>query len=171
VPSRLGHGAGGRREGAGALSGSAGRSSSPTAGPRISLRLVGGSPVGDGRASLIERGLRAVLEVFSIHEDPQPRDGLTLVDARTGRVLWGLAGASQDERTSERFRLAFGRLPARVQKRARAAYRLFRQDPSHPSLRFKQVHPSRPIYSVRIGLAYRALGVRDWDEVRGAHVG
>ena len=70
-----------------------------------------------------------------------------------------------NSRTSERFRLAFGRLPARVQTRARAAYRLFRRDPSHPSLRFKQVHPSRPIYSVRVGLAYRALGVRHADEI------
>jgi hypothetical protein len=68
-------------------------------------------------------------------------------------------------RTSERFRLAFRRLPARVQGRARAPYRLFQRDPSHPSLRFKLVHPDRPIYSVRIGLAYRALGVRDGDEV------
>ena len=70
-----------------------------------------------------------------------------------------------NSRTSERFRLVFGRLPARVQTRARAAYRLFRLDPAHPSPRFKQVHPSRPIYSVRIGLAYRALGVRDRDEI------
>jgi hypothetical protein len=70
-----------------------------------------------------------------------------------------------NSRTSERFRLGFGRLPARVHRRARAAYRLFRRDPSHPSLRFKQVHPRRPIYSVRVGLAYRALGVRDGDEI------
>jgi hypothetical protein len=52
-----------------------------------------------------------------------------------------------------------------VQERARAAYRLFQQEPSHPSLRFKVVHTSRPIYSVRIGLGYRALGVRDGDEI------
>jgi hypothetical protein len=32
-------------------------------------------------------------------------------------------------------------------------------------LRFKLVHPTRPIYSVRIGLAYRALGVRDGDGI------
>lgn len=70
-----------------------------------------------------------------------------------------------NSRTSERFRLAFGRLPARVQRRARAAYRLFLRDASHPSLRFKLVHASRPIYSVRIGLAYRALGVREGDEI------
>jgi hypothetical protein len=68
-------------------------------------------------------------------------------------------------RTSARFRLAFRRLPGRVQKRARAAYRLFQREPSHPALRFKLVHPTRPIYSVRIGLAYRALGVRDGDEI------
>jgi len=68
-------------------------------------------------------------------------------------------------RTSARFRLAFRRLPGRVQERARAAYRLFQQEPSHPSLRFKVVHSSRPIYSVRIGLGYRALGVRDGDEI------
>jgi hypothetical protein len=70
-----------------------------------------------------------------------------------------------NSRTSARFRLAFRRLPGRVQRRARAAYRLFERDPFHPSLRFKLVHTSRPIYSVRIGLAYRALGVREDDEI------
>lgn len=68
-------------------------------------------------------------------------------------------------RTTERFRSAFERLPAAVQRRAGAAYGLFRKDPHHPSLRFKQVHPTRLIYSVRIGLGYRALGVRDRDEI------
>lgn len=68
-------------------------------------------------------------------------------------------------RTSERFRLAFGRLPGRVQERASEAYRLFVRDPAHPSLRFKAVHSSRPIYAVRIGLGYRALGVRTDDEI------
>jgi hypothetical protein len=27
------------------------------------------------------------------------------------------------------------------------------------------VHPSRPIYSVRIGIHYRALGVREGDDI------
>ena len=70
-----------------------------------------------------------------------------------------------NSRTSDRFRSAFGRLPLKVQQRARVAYRLFRRDPSHPSLRFKQVHASRPIYSARIGLACRALGVRDGEDI------
>ena len=56
-------------------------------------------------------------------------------------------------------------MPPQVQAQARLAYELFRQDPYHPSLRFKQVHGSRPIFSARVGLAYRALAVRDGDEV------
>jgi hypothetical protein len=56
-------------------------------------------------------------------------------------------------------------LPPQVQAQARLAYQLFRQDPFHPSLRFKQVHPSRPIFSARVGLSYRALAVREKDEV------
>jgi len=56
-------------------------------------------------------------------------------------------------------------LPPQVQAQARLAYELFREDPYHPSLRFKQVHASRPIFSARVGLAYRALAVREEDEV------
>jgi hypothetical protein len=66
-------------------------------------------------------------------------------------------------KTTERFRKAFAALPAHVQERAREAYRQFRVDPQHPSLRFKQVHATRLIYSARVGLAYRALAVRDDD--------
>ena len=56
-------------------------------------------------------------------------------------------------------------MPPQVQAQARLAYQLFRQDPFHPSLRFKQVHSSRPIFSARVGLSYRALAVREKDQV------
>lgn len=56
-------------------------------------------------------------------------------------------------------------MPEHVQRQARDAYRLFRQDPHHPGLRFKQVHSTRAIYSVRISAAYRALGVREGDDL------
>ena len=68
-------------------------------------------------------------------------------------------------RTTQRFREAFQILPQRVQRQARDAYRLFAANPQHPSLRFKPVHPTRPIYSVRISSNYRALGVRDGDTI------
>jgi len=67
-------------------------------------------------------------------------------------------------RTTERFRKALAALPEHVQDRARVAFRQFQQDPAHPSLRLKQVHATRPIYSARVGLSYRALAVRD-DQV------
>ena len=44
-------------------------------------------------------------------------------------------------RTTAKFRKAFANLPDSVQKQAHQAYRQFQQDTSHPSLRFKQVHP------------------------------
>lgn len=64
-------------------------------------------------------------------------------------------------RLTPRFRRAFAELPDEVKERARDAYRLFRDNPYHPSLRFKQVHPIDPVYSVRIGLGYRAAGIRE----------
>jgi hypothetical protein len=42
---------------------------------------------------------------------------------------------------------------------------LFAADPTHPSLRFKQVHATRPIYSARVGLGYRALCVREGEDL------
>jgi len=67
--------------------------------------------------------------------------------------------------TTDKFRKAFAELPADVQKQAQQAYRLFIENPYHPSLHFKPIHPTRPIYSVRIRLDYRAVGVRDGDDI------
>jgi hypothetical protein len=50
----------------------------------------------------------------------------------------------------------FARLSPERQDRARKAYRLWRANPRHPSLRFKKVGR---FWSVRIDAAYRALGV------------
>jgi hypothetical protein len=66
-------------------------------------------------------------------------------------------------KTTREFRKAFARLPRRIQTEARDAFKVFLEDPQHPSLRFKRVHSTRPIFSVRITIDYRALGVRDED--------
>lgn len=68
-------------------------------------------------------------------------------------------------RTTARFRRALGSLPARVQRDAKLAYQRFRDDPSRSGLDFKLVNPSRRRYSVRIGIHYRALAIRDGDEL------
>jgi hypothetical protein len=67
--------------------------------------------------------------------------------------------------TTERFRALYQALPEAIRRQAREAYRLFRQNPAHPSLRFRQVHPTRPIYSARITIHYRALGMREADTI------
>ena len=74
-------------------------------------------------------------------------------------------------RTTERFRKTFQQLPEHIQRQARAAYRLFRQDPAHPSLRFKPVHPSEPVYSARVGRGYRALAIREGERLTWFWIG
>lgn len=50
-------------------------------------------------------------------------------------------------------------------------YALFRANPSHPSLRFKKVDNQENVYSVRIGLGYRALGVLSASSVTWFWIG
>lgn len=68
-------------------------------------------------------------------------------------------------RTTAKFREAFAGLPENIQDRARETYRRFKRDPWHPGLRFKPVHPTLPIYSVRVSKGYRALGQRDGEGI------
>jgi hypothetical protein len=57
----------------------------------------------------------------------------------------------------------FGKLPDRVKRLARKNYRLWETDPRHPSLQFRRVGSRYPAYSVRVGIGWRALGVRQED--------
>lgn len=66
-------------------------------------------------------------------------------------------------RTTAQFRKLFADLPESVQEQTRKAYRLFKQDPNYPSLRFKKVHPKLPIYSARINRDYRAIAQLEED--------
>ena len=64
-------------------------------------------------------------------------------------------------RTTAQFRQQLASLPGDIQKQAYKQYRLFKGDPWHSSLHFKQIHPTLPIYSVRVSKGYRAVGKRD----------
>ena len=68
-------------------------------------------------------------------------------------------------KTTNRFREAYRRLPDHTQHRAREAYRRFKDSPHHPSLHFKHVHATRPIYAARVGLGHRAVGIVDGDVI------
>lgn len=63
-------------------------------------------------------------------------------------------------RTTKRFRKLLSDLPPHVQKQAFETYRVWTRDPWHASLQFKQVHASKPIFSARVGLDWRAVCLR-----------
>ena len=65
----------------------------------------------------------------------------------------------------------FYALPLEVQRQAAKAYRLWRSNPFAGGLRFKRVSQSDPIYSVRIGRNYRALGLLEGDTVHWYFIG
>jgi hypothetical protein len=55
----------------------------------------------------------------------------------------------------------YRKLDREVRTRANKAYRLWSEDPFHPSLRFKCINREENIWSVRITLGFRAIGVLD----------
>ena len=64
------------------------------------------------------------------------------------------------------FVVRFGELPERVKRTARKNYRLWKQNPGHPGVEFKRLNTSMPVYSVRVGIGWRAVGVmKDPDAI------
>jgi len=63
-----------------------------------------------------------------------------------------------NHRATLRFWQCYHRLPADVQRLADSCYERLRQDPRHPSLHLKKVVR---LWSIRVGLHYRALAVED----------
>ncbi len=62
-----------------------------------------------------------------------------------------------------KFWRCYKKLPEEIKKQAKKAYSIFYKDPFYPSLHFKRVHSSLPIYAVRITKDYRAIGVQKDD--------
>ncbi len=53
----------------------------------------------------------------------------------------------------------FDQLPADIRELAEENYRLWRENRNHPKLRFKQVMDDPKVFSFRVGLRHRTLGV------------
>ncbi|HTD68566.1 MAG TPA: hypothetical protein VK846_18750 [Candidatus Limnocylindria bacterium] len=64
--------------------------------------------------------------------------------------------------TTDRFRRAYAALPKEIQQRTQKAYRLWLENPSHPSLHFKKIGN---IWSARVDDNYRVLGDLRGDTV------
>ena len=61
--------------------------------------------------------------------------------------------------TTEAFRQLYRQVPLERRRKIQRAFHRWRQNPQHPSLRFKKVHPMLPIYSARVDLDWSAVGV------------
>jgi hypothetical protein len=59
---------------------------------------------------------------------------------------------------SARFWACFEALPPEIRRLAKKNYALLRSDPAHPSLQFKSLRGGK-LFSVRVGLHHRALGI------------
>ncbi|MFT3879841.1 MAG: hypothetical protein QM703_09295 [Gemmatales bacterium] len=74
-------------------------------------------------------------------------------------------------RITDDFRTCFAKLPESIQARARKNYQLWKQNPQHPSLRFKPIHAKEAIYSIRVGKGWRALGLMDDNSITWFWIG
>jgi hypothetical protein len=73
--------------------------------------------------------------------------------------------------TNKSFWKNYWALSPEVRLRAQQAYKLWSENPAHPSLFFKRVKNNQPIYSARIGLGHRALGLLKGDAVTWFWIG
>jgi hypothetical protein len=74
-------------------------------------------------------------------------------------------------RATPRFWAAYRQLPPETRELARKAYRLFSENPGHPSLHFKKVHDHESVYSIRVTLGCRALGLLEDEGITWFWIG
>lgn len=63
------------------------------------------------------------------------------------------------------FRKCFNKIPERIQRLARKNYKIWKKNPNHPSLDFKLVGKRLPAYSIRVGIGWRSIGVKENDTI------
>ena len=68
-------------------------------------------------------------------------------------------------RTLPRFWRHYQQLPKETRELADKNFDLLKSDPYHPALHFKKVDDVRKLWSVRVGLQYRALGMEKPDGI------
>lgn len=70
--------------------------------------------------------------------------------------------------TSSDFWESYQNLPIEIQRLADKNYELLKNNPSHPSLNLKRIEE---LWSVRIGLHYRAIGIGVEDGIQWIWIG
>ncbi|MBI4633857.1 MAG: hypothetical protein HY742_08190 [Deltaproteobacteria bacterium] len=67
--------------------------------------------------------------------------------------------------TTDRFWKCYRGLPEQIRKEEKEAYKRFKKNPYHPSLHFRRIHSTRPIFSLRITKDYRAVGIQQDNQI------
>lgn len=70
-----------------------------------------------------------------------------------------------ESKVTRKFRDLLAALPVDIRERADEAYALFSVNPQHPSLRFKKVHATLPVFSARVTRDYRSVGVVEGEVI------
>ena len=65
----------------------------------------------------------------------------------------------------------YRKLSTPIKERARKTYRLWADNPFHPSLHFKCIDINEGIWSIRVTRSYRAVGILDGDTVTWFWIG
>jgi mRNA-degrading endonuclease RelE of RelBE toxin-antitoxin system len=65
----------------------------------------------------------------------------------------------------------YRKLSEPIRERARKNYRLWADNPFHPSLHFKCIDSKEGIWSVRVTRSYRAVGILEGDTVTWFWIG
>jgi hypothetical protein len=66
---------------------------------------------------------------------------------------------------------AYESLDQNIRIRTKKAFKLWIQNPFHPSLKFKCINSKEKIWSVRVTLGYRVLGIFEGDTVTWFWIG
>jgi len=76
-----------------------------------------------------------------------------------------------NSKTTDNFWRLFDTLPKEIQAHANRSYAIWSENPAHPGLKFKKIFDAENMWSVRIGIHYRALGLREDDEISWFWIG
>ncbi len=71
-------------------------------------------------------------------------------------------------KTTDRFWKCFYGLPKNIQESAEESFELLKNDPRHPSLRFKKIGK---FWSARVSLNHRSLAVEDGEDFLWVWIG
>jgi len=96
--------------------------------------------------------------------EQQARKALKVYRKMRDKLSLTFVSVTQDKLLREEaYWTKFDDLPQEIRKLAEENYHLWKENPRNPGLRFKKIHDSLPIFSFRVGMRHRTVGVETDD--------